>query len=374
MKGLYQVKGTWYMCYVDPTGKYVRKSTNTKMKTEAAAMLQAIKTDIRRGKFDFTSDKTMRFEKLTEKYINDYSKGEGEKKSWKRDQASIKRLKEYFSGMDIAKITKNDALDYKKKRREACKQGSKEKISGKTVNRELACLRHMFNKAIDWGFIRVNPIARIELYREKKRERIILKREEADLLIKLASEPAKTAIMIALHTGARTSEALSLRWSDIDFEKNDVRIREQKTEERHIPLSSELKEHLIYKDQLSDWIIYNKQSGSHYTDIRKQFNKARDKVIQELTDRTRIDKIKKLGFYDLRHTFGTWLGETKTNPFVIKELMGHKNIQTTMKYVHIREDAKRKAVELLNIQKKAKKNVTVVSHLDDLGYNENRLN
>lgn len=366
MKGLYQVNGTWYMCYVDPTGKYVRESTGTKMKTEAAAMLQAVKTDIRRGKFDFTSDKTMKFEKLAEKYINDYSKGEGEKKSWKRDQASIKRLNEHFSGMDIAKISKKDALDYKKKRRED--------VSGKTVNRELACLRHMFNKAIDWGFIRVNPIARIELYKEKKRERIILNREEAELLIELASEPAKTAIMIALHTGARTSEALSLRWSDIDFEKNGVRIREQKTEERHIPLSSELKEHLICKDQLSDWIIYNKQSGSHYTDIRKQFNKARDKVIQKLTDRTRIDKIKRLSFYDLRHTFGTWLGETKTNPFVIKELMGHKNIQTTMKYVHIREDAKRKAVELLNIQKKTKKNVIAVSHLDDLGFNENRLN
>lgn len=374
MRGLYQVNGTWYMCYVDPTGKYVRESTGTKTKTEAAAMLQAVRTDIRRGQYDFTSEKSIKFEKLAEKYINDYSKGEGEKKSWKRDVVSIKRLKEHFSGMDISKITKKDALDYKRKRKEDCKKGSEKKISTKTVNRELACLRHMFNKAIDWGLIRVNPIARIELYKEKKRERIILKRVEADLLIELSEEPVKTAIMIALNTGARTSEALSLKWSDIDFEKNDIRIREQKTEERHIPLSSELKEHLIYKDQMSDWIIYNKQSGSHYKDIRKQFNKARDKVIQELTDRTRIDKIKKLSFYDLRHTFGTWLGETKTNPFVIKELMGHKNIQTTMKYVHIREDAKRKAVELLKIYSKDKRNVIAVSHLDDLGFNENRLN
>jgi integrase len=366
MKGLYQVNGTWYMCYVDPTGKYVRKSAGTKSKTEAGAILQAIKTDIRRGQYSFTSKKIIKFEELAEKYINDYSKGEGEKKSWKRDEVSIKKLKEYFSGMDISKISKKDVIDYKIKRREHYKKGSKTKISPKTVNRELACIRHMFNKAIDWGLIKVNPIARIKLYKEEKRERVILTREEADLLINLAEEPAKTAIMITLNTGARTSEALSLKWADIDFEKNDIRIREQKTEERHVPLSRELKEHLFYKDQLSDWIIYNKQSGTHYKYIRKPFNEARDKVVQKLADRTRIDKVKKLTFYDLRHTFGTWLGETKTSPFVIMELMGHKNIETTKLYVQPREEAKRAAVELLSIRDKDKKNVTLVSHPGDL--------
>lgn len=56
-------------------------------------------------------------------------------------------------------------------------------------------------------------------------------------------------------------------------------------------------------------------------------------------------KIANFRFHDLRHTFGTRLGDRGVSPFIIAALMGHSNIQMTARYVHPTEQGKRAAVE-----------------------------
>ena len=56
-------------------------------------------------------------------------------------------------------------------------------------------------------------------------------------------------------------------------------------------------------------------------------------------------KINDFRFHDLRHTFGTRLGDAGVSPFIIAELMGHSNIQMTARYTHPTEGGKRAAVE-----------------------------
>ncbi|PYS85629.1 MAG: hypothetical protein DMF67_00190 [Acidobacteria bacterium] len=56
-------------------------------------------------------------------------------------------------------------------------------------------------------------------------------------------------------------------------------------------------------------------------------------------------KIENFRFHDLRHTFGTRLGEGGVSPFIIAELRGHSDIKMTARYTHPTEEGKRAAVE-----------------------------
>jgi integrase len=69
-------------------------------------------------------------------------------------------------------------------------------------------------------------------------------------------------------------------------------------------------------------------------------------------------KITKLRFHDIRHTFGTRAIDGGAPLSAVKEIMGHADIRTTMRYVHATEEGKRKAVEAAATWGKQKKSAT----------------
>ena len=84
--GIYKVKDSWYIdFYAD--GRRVRKSVGSKRDAENA--LAAMKADLLRGEYRFKKDRKVRFEEFAEEYL-DYSKIN--KRSWGRDESSLKRL------------------------------------------------------------------------------------------------------------------------------------------------------------------------------------------------------------------------------------------------------------------------------------------
>jgi integrase len=81
-------------------------------------------------------------------------------------------------------------------------------------------------------------------------------------------------------------------------------------------------------------VFINPETGKPYVDLKKAFRKACE-----------LAGIKGLRWNDLRHTFGTRLGIAGANAFEIKELMGHTDIRTSLRYVHPVTERKRTAVE-----------------------------
>ncbi len=107
-----------------------------------------------------------------------------------------------------------------------------------------------------------------------------------------------------------------------------------------IPISETLKDVLFNNLQAktgSSYVFINPKTKLPYTDIKKSFHS----VMKEA-------KIDNFRFHDLRHTVATRLAESNIDLVVVKEILGHADIQTTMRYAHAVPKRKIEAISVLN--------------------------
>ena len=110
---------------------------------------------------------------------------------------------------------------YKRDRR-ASKTARGGERAPSTVNRELELLSKVFSLAIDQGLSISNPCRKVKRFREdNERNRYLSDQEEARLLSVLTGPRAdlRPVVILAIHTGMRRGELLSLRWANVDFER-----------------------------------------------------------------------------------------------------------------------------------------------------------
>ena len=146
----------------------------------------------------------------------------------------------------------------------------------------------------------------------------------------------------AIHTGFRKSELLSLTWSKVDFRHQMVTVEAayaKNGEPRSIPMTSRLTDTLksirIHGDPNAS--VFRNSEGHPYRDISTAFNSA--------VDRAGIIDFK---FHDLRHTFASRLVMRGVDLTTVKELMGHKHINMTLRYAHLAPGHKRSAIAVLD--------------------------
>lgn len=152
-------------------------------------------------------------------------------------------------------------------------------LKNSSVNRELSCLRKIFNVAIDWGKASENPVRKVKFLSESSciRERV-LDEDEEDRLIKEATSFLKPILLVALQTGMRKSEVLNMMWQNIDFTTEEIRIVQSKSGKgRIIPMTSTLMsllQTLKFQNGNSDYVFVNPGTGKPYVDITKAFSRA----------------------------------------------------------------------------------------------------
>ncbi len=127
---------------------------------------------------DVENHPKIRFEEMARSYIKTYSKPN--KRSFWRDEISLRQLASFFKKKYLDEITSLDVEKYKARR--------SEKVAPATVNRELACLKHMFTKAIEWGKAKENPVLKVRLFREENKRVRYLEKEEVKALLDACSE------------------------------------------------------------------------------------------------------------------------------------------------------------------------------------------
>jgi len=321
----------WHIYYrVD--GKRVRKAVKGAFsRADALKVLQVEVADAFRGKHGFSGAyEPVIFEKFAVEFIEKYSKLNKRKNSVRSDKNGLQNLNAFFGKKALDAITPRLVEGYKATR--------KLKVSNASVNREITLLKTILNTAVLWEIIPKNLIAgkRVRRLEEPNRGMRILTPEEASRLIDGADKGLQPFLIIALQTGMRRNEILSLGWKDIDFASHEIRVDAETSKskkERFVPMNPLVEAVLFALPKTSPQFIFlNKATGSYIKDIKTAFRTACRKA-----------RIKGLRVHDLRHTAATWMVEDGVDIVTIKEILGHASLETTQRYCHPNREAKHRA-------------------------------
>jgi len=297
-------------------------------KRQAILVLQKRKVQVAERKFlDIQRHQKIKFEEMAASYIENYSKP-NKRSSW-RDEISFKHLASFFGARCLHEITPLDVEKYKVQRLE--------KVAPATVNRELACLKHMFNKAIEWGKAEENPTLKVKLLREENKRVRYLEKEETQALLDACSERLRPIVITALNTGMRKSEILNLKWSEVDLIRRKIYIYDTKSgKPRDVYINEWLVDTLLDlpKHPKSPYLFCS-EKGKSYGSIRKSFETAKKKA-----------GIEDLRFHDLRHNLASHLAMAGVGSETLQEILGHRDYRMTRRYTHLSPGHKRAAMEL----------------------------
>jgi site-specific recombinase XerD len=342
--GLYRRKDSsiWWMSICD-NGKQFQRSTGTSDKRLAESILAKVKTLIIEGKwFELDTAKRYTFDDLMEKYFKEHAGVHKKLSTLERDYDSCEHLNKMFSGLTLEKISPALVIDYRNKR-------LSEGAAHSTILNELGLLRNAFNISIKhWRWCKENPVSQVSLNLKAEQIDRWLTVEEEKRLLEGAkgqlSNQLVDMINLALNTGMRKGEILSLKIHDIDFSRKTLLIMESKNgEKRSIPLNNAAMDILSKRAReesisMSGYIFStSKHNQIMPSNLSRAFNKALTKA-----------KINKFRFHDLRHTFATRLVQSGIDLYKVSKLLGHKDISTTQRYAHHYPESLREGVDILD--------------------------
>lgn len=345
--GVFKKDNRWYIDYYLPDGKRKREvvtipglDPSRVTRLDALKALAIRKGQMAGGKFEIVqTKKPVPFEKLTQRYL-EYS--QSNKKSYTRDITSSKALMRFFGGKTIQQISPWLIEKYKAERQKDYTH-YKKPITKATINRELACLKNMFTKAIEWGYVTVNPVKKVKLFPEKQEKLRVVSEAEFQKLFSVASPHFKPILLCAYMTGMRRSEIARLKWDDVNLKGGYIQVVETKNNDsRIIPVSGILLETLqeLKKESKCEY-VFTTHEGEPYTYITA-FKRAWYATL-------RRSKIAKCRFHDLRHSFATRLVMAGVDIVTVQELMGHRDIKMTKRYSHPTPEHKKQAIERINL-------------------------
>lgn len=220
------------------------------------------------------------------------------------------------------------------------------------ANRTVALLSTIMNAAERFGVRpgHSNPCAGITRYREQPKERFLDAAERARLNVELARSEAASkghphyvapgavaAIRLLGWTGARLSEITGLTWSMVDLERACLRLPDSKTGAKVIELAPQAMDvlrglHAARRPGV-DLVVAGEQGGP-LLNIQRAWRSIRDRA-----------ELAGVRIHDLRHSFASDALNAGVPIALVGAMLGHRNVQTTARYAHVADDARRRAVE-----------------------------
>lgn len=287
--------------------------------------------------------------------------------------ASFNMLRKSFPELHKLRLDEINPLCIEAWRRRRQQDG----VKPTTINRELADLRALLNRAVEWGVLKNHPLPNVKPCKidsspkvrylsddEERRLRHALDHREsgirddrdsanqwraargyqqyADLNSSAFADYLKPAVLLSLHTGLRRAELFGLKWSEIDWEQRIVTVLADTAKSgttRHVPLNEEALSILkSWKQQpgiKSQW-VFPGESGRPLHDVRKSWDRVLEKA-----------GILAFRWHDLRHSFASRLVMAGVDLNTVRELLGHSDYKMTLRYAHLAPAHKAAAVAKL---------------------------
>lgn len=202
-----------------------------------------------------------------------------------------------------------------------------------TANKRLFRLKHIFRKAMEWGYRVDNPARGIRKQREPRGRVKWLTNAQRDQLVQRANPALRLYLFAAQYTGARRRSLLELRERDVDFERSTVTFRATKNgDDYSVPLHPKLRE--VLQGRLTG------QPGAYL--LPRYTAGALSRAFKRLALRSGLTDYR---FHDLRHDLATRLACHGANQRLIMDVLGHRDPRASVRYTHLSHAAIQQTME-----------------------------
>lgn len=229
------------------------------------------------------------------------------------------------------------------------KSGRKDKkLSNNSIRTYQRAVKVFFNFLFDNDYIEQNPAAKYKMIRTDKTDKLPLYAQEVKKIDSFYNSRCKTGlrslciIHLMLDAGLRSGEVVRLRLKDVIFDKNLLFIYKSKgTKSRYVPLSPLLKKYLynyiLLFRNLTDVQVYNLQRyADDFLFLTSGNEPINNNVIRQMFRRLKSGSgIERIHPHLLRHTFATSYILNGGDLESLRLLLGHDDIGTTQKYLHL---------------------------------------
>lgn len=321
-----------------PAGFYTRK--------QAEEALSALLTDLRRGTVPDPGDRSGKtLADAVAEWLRYVEHEKARRPSTVRDYRSTadsRLLPEFGFYTPIEAITAERIESFRRRLL------TEDKLSRRTVQKQLGLLHAILKRAKALGWISTNPaddVERVNLIRAE--EFNVLSVEQVEAIAREAEGMFGAAIIIAAYTGLRTGELRALRWRDIDFTAATVHVARNLPAggTESAPKSGRVRSVPLIDDAARALDALSRRQIFIGPDDRVFADEFGDMVGEDALRRALYGAMKAAGidretfpagpfrFHDLRHTFGT-LAVQVFPLHDVQAYMGHADIATTMRYAH----------------------------------------
>ena len=353
----------WYAKYRLPDGRQVQKkigpawtgrgrpATGTFTRRTAEDWLRDVLDQARRGTLPGLVATGALFDDACEEWLRYVAAERDCKPSTLRDYRSTVQahLLPAFGGVRVEEVTA-EAIEHWRAGFDAGRGRGRRPLSNRTKNKLVTVLHGIFERARKVYGLPTNPVASVERLRARfdpMRFSFYTPEEVQALARAAASEQDAAVFLAAAFTGLRRGELVALRWREVDFARQTIRVSAsyangeltlpKSGKGRSVPMAPPVASALARLGQRERWtgpddLVFVGAGGSYLdaSALRRRYVVAQ-----------RAAGLRPLRFHDLRHTFGTLAVEHVASLVELQAWMGHADIKTTMRYTHFRshEDA-----------------------------------
>lgn len=236
--------------------------------------------------------------------------------------------------------------------------------------RKLVSLRSFYNYYYQKQIIKTNPASLVSIPKLHEKEIVRLEPDEVVLLLDEVEKPenltkaqmkfhAKTktrdlALMtLLLGTGIRVSECVGLDIDDVDFKNNGIKIRRKGGFEVIVYFGYEVSEALLdYLEERKRLIPDEGHSNALFLSL--QMKRLSVRAVENLVKKysSGVTKLKTITPHKLRSTYGTTLYRETGDIYLVADVLGHKDVNTTKKhYAAIEDSRRRSAANIVKLRK-----------------------